>query len=58
MVAQKYELYRFIKLSHKVIGAEWHEDEGTWKITVEDLSTGTVFEDWCHFMISGSGILK
>ena len=57
-VAQKYELYRFIKLSHKVVGATWDEHKGIWNVRVEDLSTGRTFDDWCHFMISGSGILK
>lgn len=57
-VAQKYELYRFIKLSHKVVEAKWDEDQGIWNITVEDLTTGNIIHDWCHFMITGSGILK
>jgi cation diffusion facilitator CzcD-associated flavoprotein CzcO len=57
-IAEKYELYRYIKLSHKVIGATWNEFEGIWALKVEDMSTGTVFDDWCHFLISGSGILK
>ncbi|EXJ60795.1 hypothetical protein A1O7_04948 [Cladophialophora yegresii CBS 114405] len=57
-VAHKYELYRFIKLSHKVIEAKWNEEKGIWNITVEDLTTGNIIHDWGHFMISGSGILN
>ncbi|KAH0835350.1 putative sterigmatocystin biosynthesis monooxygenase stcW [Fonsecaea pedrosoi] len=57
-LAKKYELYRFIRLSHKVIGATWNESEGTWNVTIEDLTTGRVFDDQAHFLISGSGILN
>ncbi|KAJ9501190.1 hypothetical protein H2202_002984 [Exophiala xenobiotica] len=58
MVAKKHELYRYIKLSHEVIGANWDDVKGIWTIKVKELTTGDVFEDWCHFMISGSGILN
>ena len=58
MVARKHELYRYIQLSHQVIGATWSDERGIWTIKVKNLATGDVFEDWCHFMISGSGILK
>lgn len=58
MVAKKHELYRYIKLSHQVTGANWDDVKGVWTIKVKDLTTGNEFEDWCHFMISGSGILK
>lgn len=57
-LAKKYELYRFIRLSHKVVGADWVASEGIWKIKVQNLETDEVIEDWCHFMISASGILK
>lgn len=40
------------------MGARWNETEGTWSVKVKDLITNEVFEDWCHFMITGSGILK
>lgn len=57
-LARKYNLYRSIKLSHKVIEARWEEERSIWKIRVENTITGEVIEDWCHFMITGSGILK
>ncbi|KAH8801392.1 hypothetical protein F5884DRAFT_824508 [Xylogone sp. PMI_703] len=57
-LARKHDLYRFIKLNHQVIHAEWQESEGIWQVTIKDLASGTTFTDWCHFMISGSGILN
>ncbi|KAG8428477.1 hypothetical protein J3459_003899 [Metarhizium acridum] len=57
-LAAKYELYRFIKLSHKVINATWDGEGGIWNVKIENVSDGSVINDWCHFLISGSGILK
>ena len=57
-VANKYELYRFIKLQHRVVSAIWHEQESRWNLRIENLESGDVLDDWCDFMISGSGILK
>ncbi|KAK7902698.1 hypothetical protein LTR67_002344 [Exophiala xenobiotica] len=57
-VATKYELYKYINLSHMVIGATWDEEEGLWHIKVQDLTTQEVKSDYCHFLINGSGILN
>ncbi|RMJ03531.1 hypothetical protein CDV36_014938 [Fusarium kuroshium] len=57
-LAKKYDLYRFIKLSHQVVGARWISSEGIWRIKVKVLETDTIIEDWCHFMITASGILN
>ena len=56
-VVDKYELMRFIKLGHIVKGAEWLEEEGQWRITIEN-SHGETFEDRCHVFLNGGGILK
>lgn len=57
-VAMKYELYKYIKLSHIITGATWNEVEGKWFVEVKNLMTGEIGKDWCHFLINGSGILK
>lgn len=57
-IAQDYDLYRVIRLNHRVIGAKWHGAKGMWNVTVENTVTEEVLEDWAHFMITGSGILK
>ncbi|KAI9870993.1 MAG: hypothetical protein M1830_003547, partial [Pleopsidium flavum] len=57
-VADKYELYRYIKLSHMVTGATWDEEEGIWKLRIKNLELGDVFDDWCNVLINGSGILN
>ncbi|KID76808.1 Flavin monooxygenase-like protein, partial [Metarhizium brunneum ARSEF 3297] len=57
-LATKYELYRFIKLGHKVIHARWDGEQGIWNVKIENVSDGSVIDDWCHFLINGSGILN
>lgn len=47
-----------IKCEHQVVGAEWDEVEGLWRLKVKDLKTGGVFDDECHFLLDGCGILK
>ncbi|KAI1081666.1 hypothetical protein F5B20DRAFT_534885 [Whalleya microplaca] len=57
-VARKHNLYRFVKLNHKVIGARWDEDKAIWIIKVENITSSEITHDWCHFMVTGSGILN
>lgn len=47
-----------IKTSHSVIHAEWKEDDGTWRLKVRNLKTQEVLDDYCHFLLDASGILK
>ncbi|KAJ4287675.1 hypothetical protein N0V90_012378 [Kalmusia sp. IMI 367209] len=47
-----------IHAGHQVIGALWVEGDAVWKVTVEDLSTGKVFEERADFLLNASGILK
>lgn len=52
----KYDLAKYVKLEHKVVRAEWHEQEGQWKVDVEH--RGKTFSDWCHILVNGSGLLN
>jgi cation diffusion facilitator CzcD-associated flavoprotein CzcO len=57
-IAHKYELYKYIKLQRRVVGAAWSEEEGMWHLKIENLVTKEILDDKCHFLINGSGILK
>ncbi|KIW30173.1 uncharacterized protein PV07_05935 [Cladophialophora immunda] len=57
-VASKHGLYKYIKLQHKVVEAVWDEDTNRWLLKIEDLSTRSILNDWCDFLINGSGILN
>jgi cation diffusion facilitator CzcD-associated flavoprotein CzcO len=47
-----------IKTLHRVTSATWDEDQGFWNLRVENLATGEEFDDYAHFLLDGSGILK
>jgi hypothetical protein len=55
---EKEKLYDAIKTSHRVDRAEWNEAEGVWKLQIVDERTKEHFQDYCHFLLDGMGILK
>ncbi|KAK5031708.1 hypothetical protein LTS07_004328 [Exophiala sideris] len=57
-IADKYALYKYIKLNHYVQDAKWDEEAGIWNVKVKDNTTGAIVEDWGHIFINGCGILK
>lgn len=55
--AKKYGADRFIKLSHKVVGAEWDQTRGKWKVEVE-APNGNTFTDESDVIVSARGNLN
>lgn len=53
-----FGLYKYMKLNHQVIGADWNDDEGLWYVKVRDLLSDTVFIDKGEILINGGGVLK
>lgn len=47
-----------MKLSTKVLEARWDEEKGLWSLTLEDQVTKGTWQDWCHVLINGTGILN
>ena len=56
--ADKYGLYEYIKTEHKVVGANWIQENGGYTVKVQDLKTGREFVDTCDILINASGILN
>ncbi|KAM5342246.1 hypothetical protein ACJ41O_013212 [Fusarium nematophilum] len=57
-IAHKYELFKYIKLSHKLNSAKWDENTGVWNVECVNLATGQAVRDWGHILINGTGILN
>jgi cation diffusion facilitator CzcD-associated flavoprotein CzcO len=53
--ANKYSLHKYMKLSTKVVKTRFYDDDGIWKLTLEDGLTKDRWEDWCHVLINGTG---
>jgi hypothetical protein len=56
--AEKYGLRKYCQFKKRVSRAEWDNDKGQWKVEVVDLETGATIHDWCHFLISATGVLN
>lgn len=52
---KKWNLDRDLQLSTKVVGAQWLEDRGEWRVTVEH--KGKRRDEYCHVLISAQGVL-
>ncbi|KLO84691.1 monooxygenase [Fusarium fujikuroi] len=52
---KKWNLDRDLQLNTRVIGAEWLDDLGQWRVTVEH--EGIQREEFCHVLISAQGVL-
>lgn len=53
---KKWNLDRDLQLNTRVVGAEWQEAEGQWKVTVEE-GGGQRRIEFCHVLISAQGVL-
>lgn len=52
------DLYKYVKLKHKIEGAEWNDEKGKWILKVRDMINDKVFDDECHFFINAGGVLN
>ena len=56
--ANKYDLKKYIKTQHAVIGAYWNKTRGGYDVKVKNMASGTVITDHCDILINASGILN
>ncbi|EPE24267.1 FAD/NAD(P)-binding protein [Glarea lozoyensis ATCC 20868] len=56
--AERHGSKKYMKLNSKVIEARWNEAAGKYTIVLENPITGQKWEDWCHVLVNGSGILN
>ena len=54
--ATKYELRKYVKLRHQVVGATWKGKTEEWDIEVKSLEDGTIKRDCCNILINATGI--
>lgn len=57
-LAREYGVYEKTKFRHKVVGAEWDDDASVWRVSVENLDTGEIFQDQAEVLFNSGGILK
>ncbi|MCJ1292903.1 hypothetical protein MMC34_004456 [Xylographa carneopallida] len=57
-VADKYGIRKYMKLSHKAIQARWDESTSKWVVTIQNITTGEVFQDTADALFTGIGVLN
>lgn len=57
-MAKKYGVMKYVKLSHKVVGAEWDESKSKWFVTIENLTTKETFVNDCDILLVCVGTLN
>ncbi|PGG95902.1 hypothetical protein AJ79_09812 [Helicocarpus griseus UAMH5409] len=54
----RHALQKYIKLEHRVLSAEWLQEDAQWRVTVEDLVTKAQLQTVAHIFINAAGILN
>ncbi|KAF7515577.1 hypothetical protein G7054_g14507 [Neopestalotiopsis clavispora] len=54
-IARKYEVYKYLKLSQRIEGAQWDESRSVWLIKVHNLATGEVYTHETDFLLTAIG---
>ncbi|KKY27757.1 putative flavin-binding monooxygenase [Diplodia seriata] len=58
-VAADYGLLKYVRLSHRVVGATWCEEDQQWRVRVQrGEDPGDVVEDKAHVLVNASGVLN
>lgn len=57
-MATENDFYRYIKLKHEVLAADWTDDDCKWRLRVRDLNTGCEFDDPVDIFIELNGPVR
>ncbi|KAI1083863.1 FAD/NAD(P)-binding domain-containing protein [Whalleya microplaca] len=54
-LARKYDVYQYLKLSHRVDELSWDESRSVWNVKVHNLGTGETFNQEFDFVLTAIG---
>lgn len=58
-VAEKYDLNKYIRLNHRVVGAYWKEEDQMWHVKIQKGDDPhAIIEDKANIFVNASGVLK
>ncbi|KAL1863105.1 hypothetical protein Daus18300_008097 [Diaporthe australafricana] len=58
-VAEKYDLNKYIRLCHKVVGAYWNEEDQMWHVKIQKGDDpDAIIEDKANIFVNASGVLN
>ncbi|PGH19126.1 hypothetical protein AJ80_04204 [Polytolypa hystricis UAMH7299] len=56
--SRKYDLRKYCRVDHEVVGTAWDTNHNRWDVKVRDVNADRVFEDSCDILINAGGILN
>lgn len=57
-MAEKYDCRKYMKLGNKALEARWDEGAAKWRVKLENVKTGEVFDDQGDALITAIGALN
>ncbi|KAL1969601.1 hypothetical protein VTN77DRAFT_8154 [Rasamsonia byssochlamydoides] len=57
-LVDRFDLVKYFKFNHEIVGAYWDSDRGVWDIHVKNLISGETFVDSAEVFINGGGVLN
>lgn len=54
----KYQLRKYLKVQHQIIGATWNRTKNGYDVKVKELTSGRILDDFCNILVNGGGILN
>ncbi|KAG6353376.1 hypothetical protein INS49_007456 [Diaporthe citri] len=58
-VAEKFDLNKYIRLNHRVVGAYWNEEDQMWHVKIQKGDDpDAITEDKANIFVNASGVLK
>ena len=54
-VAQKYNVYQYLRLGHKILGATWDDKAAQWRLSLENVGSKEIFEEKFDVIITAIG---
>ncbi|KAE8141862.1 hypothetical protein BDV38DRAFT_295692 [Aspergillus pseudotamarii] len=60
-VCSVWDLRKYMTFNTEVVGCYWQEEQAKWQIKLKRTNpdgTTQVFEDWCHLLLHGTGVLN
>ena len=57
-VADKYGARKHMRLGNKALEARWDEGAAKWRVKLENVKTGRVFQDSSDVLLTGIGVLN
>ncbi|PYH47145.1 flavin-containing monooxygenase [Aspergillus saccharolyticus JOP 1030-1] len=57
-LARRFDVYKYLRLRHKVLRAEWQPDAAHWKVAIQDFRDNKIYDETFDIFIAAIGYLN